>query len=242
LWLNDSRPGEDALRVRVVGRRRHRTGKVAWYATNAKRKAFAADDILRLYFDRWPLQEHRFRDGNGRVGLDRHHGYGRMKIANVAVVDRRERLLGQVRRLAAKQEETARALVERRDDHALLTEALDRVTPSVETDREAFEAAIAEGGEALQERHRRLRLWEDWLHTTRLQAARLAEQIVSLVTGDTETVRIYDQPRDPSTMAAVRRACAQLTALGLTRGKDDEERTLRFEVVANPADDPPRSR
>ena len=103
LSLNDSRPKQGPVRVRVIARRRHRTDKVAWFATNAPAEAFRPDDVLRLYFDRWPLQEHRFRDGNGRVGLDRHHGYGRMKVDNVALIDRREKLLGQLRRLADQQ-------------------------------------------------------------------------------------------------------------------------------------------
>lgn len=92
LWVNDSRPGEVALRVRVVARRRHRTGSVAWYATNAPAVEFDDAKLLDLYFARWPLQEHVFRDGNGRVGLGAHHGYGKQSVGNVAVLDEMDRI------------------------------------------------------------------------------------------------------------------------------------------------------
>jgi len=103
LWLNDRRKGEKALRVRVVGRRRHRTGNIAWYATNTSDEEFSSSDVIRLYFDRWPAQEHVYRDGSGAIGLDVHHGYGKKKGDNVAVLDRLEKLQGRTRRLDAKE-------------------------------------------------------------------------------------------------------------------------------------------
>lgn len=102
LTVNDSRPGEAPLRVRVVGRRRHRTGSVAWYATNAPAEEFDDARLLDLYFARWPLQEHVFRDGNGRVGLGAHHGYGKRKVDNVAVLDEIEKIDGTLRKLAVR--------------------------------------------------------------------------------------------------------------------------------------------
>jgi transposase len=92
LWVNDSRPREPAIRIRVVARRRHRTGSVAWYATNAPASDFGDAKLIDLYFARWPLQEHVFRDGNGRVGLGAHHGYGKEQIGNVAVLDEMDRI------------------------------------------------------------------------------------------------------------------------------------------------------
>jgi transposase len=92
LWVNDSRPKEPALRVRVVARRRHRTGSVAWYATNAPASEFGDANLIDHYFARWPLQEHVFRDGNGRVGLGAHHGYGKQQVGNVAVLDEMDRI------------------------------------------------------------------------------------------------------------------------------------------------------
>jgi hypothetical protein len=98
LLLQDSRPGEEPLWSRVVGRRRHRTGKIAWYATNAPGEEFGAGHLIDVYFGRWPCQEHVFRDANGVVGLDVHHGYGKQKIQNVAVLGQIERLEGSLRR------------------------------------------------------------------------------------------------------------------------------------------------
>jgi len=92
LWLRDSRPGEEDLRVRVVGRRRRHTGKFFWLATLTQAEDFDASAIVDLYFARWPLQELVFRDGKGRVGLDVHHGYGKDKVTNYAVIDEMERL------------------------------------------------------------------------------------------------------------------------------------------------------
>jgi len=92
LVLRDSRKGEPSITLRVVGRRRHRTGNVAWYATPTDKSEYSASTILDLYFARWPQQELVFRDGKGHVGLDVHHGYGKKKVTNVAVVNRLERL------------------------------------------------------------------------------------------------------------------------------------------------------
>jgi hypothetical protein len=105
LWLNDSRKGEAALRVRVVGRRRHRTGNVAYYATNTEKESFGASTVIDAYFHRWPAQEHVYRDGNGRVGLNVHHGFGRRQVQNVAIVDRMEQIEGQIRRNMVAMEE-----------------------------------------------------------------------------------------------------------------------------------------
>ena len=101
LLLRDSRPNQAALKVRVVARRRNRTGKVAWYATNTDAIAFDAPTVIDRYFARWPLQEHVYRDANGRVGLDVHHGFGRVKGLNVAVVGAMEKLDGRLRKIAA---------------------------------------------------------------------------------------------------------------------------------------------
>ncbi len=81
--------------MRVVARKRHRMGKICWYATNTPRAELTASDVIRLYFDRWPAQEPVYRDGSGIVGLDVHHGCGKKKIDNVAVLDR---LQGRIRR------------------------------------------------------------------------------------------------------------------------------------------------
>ncbi len=169
LSLNDSRPGEDPLRIRVVGRRRHRTGKVAWFATNVPVDEFSAADVIRLYFDRWPAQEHVYRDGSGAVGLDVHHGYGKRKVDNVAVIDRQDKLLGQIQRLEAHIARRRAALEEARQEHAGFQDAFDTRLPIVRREREEFDGAMARNAvtDAMREGHRILRLWEGWIETTR---------------------------------------------------------------------------
>jgi len=310
LWLNDSRPGEAALRTRVVGRRRHRTGKVAWYATNLPVDEFTATDVVRLYFDRWPLQEHVYRDGSGAVGLDVHHGYGKRKVETVAVVDRDQKLHGQIRRLEteiAKRHARADDLRADRDTHQA---ALDRAAPYNQRDQQVFGEALARGDApgVLRRRHTEVEIWRRWetdtgakiegfsrelakveqaaaaadesrtrklaeiehlaslrqiftvdveldeiltafkltfmnlcavlmakyLGTT-MELETLIEAVLTLpgervTTKTTETVRIYRRDRDQRTLAAVERACEQLTLRHLRR----DDRDLRFEVVAPP--------
>lgn len=140
LLLHDARPGETPLWTRVIGRQRHRTGKVAWYATNAPLDAFPGEHLLDLYIARWPLQEHVFRDANGRVGLDVHHGYGKTKVDNIAVLDAIERRQGGIR----KQEVVAaRALAEADTQASALArqqEALADATRDAQTARVAMDA------------------------------------------------------------------------------------------------------
>lgn len=141
LWVNDSRPGEGPLRVRVVARRRHRTGSVAWYATNASPEDFGAARLLDLYFLRWPLQEHVFRDGNGRVHLGAHHGYGKQKVDNVAVLDEMEKIDAAMERnettrraLALRTRTTADALTKLDATVTVLDAELLRAGPGADLD------------------------------------------------------------------------------------------------------------
>jgi transposase len=108
LWLNDSKDVDVPIRVRAVARRRGRTGKVMWFATNTKADGFPASSLMDTYFSRWPLQEHVFRDANGAVHLNMMYGFGKKKVENVAVIDRMEKIEGQIRnaetRMAAAEE------------------------------------------------------------------------------------------------------------------------------------------
>ena len=101
LHLNDSRKGQPPLTVRVVGRRRA-CGKVMWLATLAEAALYDAESLLKVYFDRWPLQELVFRDGKGRVGLDVHHGYGKTLTDHYAVLDSLDRLHAQIDKAQSK--------------------------------------------------------------------------------------------------------------------------------------------
>ncbi len=315
LWLNDSRKGEPALRVRVVGRRRHRSGKVAWYATNTPGAEFSGTDVLRLYFDRWPRQEHRFRDGNGRVGLDVHHGYGKKKVDNVAVIDKLDMLEGRGRRLEAGIADAEEHLFVLDEQVGVHQEAVRRVGERIaelEADEETELAAGHADSQAFRRTRESLHTWraghppmqrrvgeleqtrrdqgkrqdERRLKLERTQAEReklarktkiftvdvvldeimlaykltfmnLAAVLMSRYLGvrleldtlirsvltlpgermrtkTTETIRIYRQPRDPTTMEAVERACERLTALGLSRGPPEKRRRLVFALVDPP--------
>lgn len=92
LELRDRRKGEDNLTVRVVGMRRHPEGRVLWFATNAAHDPFTSTQVVRIYFERWPKQEARYRDAKGRVGLQRQYGYGKEEIDNISVVTRLDHL------------------------------------------------------------------------------------------------------------------------------------------------------
>jgi len=315
LWLNDSRPREPAIRVRVVGRRRHRTGNVSWYATNTDKAEFSSNHVLRLYFERWPKQEHRFRDGNGCVGLDVHHGYGKKKVDNVAVINKLEKLEGLQRRLKA-------TIADADDELALLDDDVESFQQAelsaaehigeLESNVEAEVAAGRAGSRAFHRTWDSLRAWRNGFPTmqrnteelkqarsdlrkqqdehrskveriqqerdklarrtriftvdvvldeimlaykltfmnlaavlmdqflgVRMELDTLIRAVLTLPgervrTKTTETIRIYRQPRDPSTMEAVERACERLTTLGLSCGEPDERRRLLFTVVEPP--------
>lgn len=98
LWLRDSKAPADPMQVRAVSRRRGPDDSGATWATNAPTDEFTDADILRLYGARWSNQEHVFRDANGSVGLDVHHGYGKVKVDNIAIIDRLERLEAKLER------------------------------------------------------------------------------------------------------------------------------------------------
>jgi hypothetical protein len=316
LWLHDRRKGERPLRLRVVGRRRHRTGRVAWYATNAPAEEFSANDIIRLYFDRWPAQEHVYREGSGMVGLDVHHGYGKRKVTDVAVLDQLDRLEGSRQRLLSAKESAEVALDENRRALTVWEEVRAELQSSATTLRVEVESGFRSGRdraelEGMFERYSRLEQWSAGVYSRCMQhrraaeaaeatlrdnaqrSTRLAEDRARLekrreiftvdveldevmtafkltfmnlcgvlmrqylgtwleletlidavltlpgervVTATTETVRIYRPLRDARTLAAVEKACAALTALGLRRNK----RTARFELVDSPDRRKPR--
>lgn len=165
LWLNDSSDRHNPVRMRVVARRRHRTGKIAWYATTTDAVEVPDAAVLDRYFDRWPLQEHRFRDGNSRVHLDTHHGYGKRKVDNIALLDRRDRLTGQLRRADVEIGKLGTSLSTLREEAASVAEALTVASPGIDRDRAALDAQIAKGGPVTAELQRSnwaVRLWENW--------------------------------------------------------------------------------
>lgn len=180
LWLNDTHDRKNPLRVRVVARRRHRTGKIAWYATTTTAEELSDAGVIERYFDRWPLQEHRFRDGNSRVHLDAQHGYGKRKVDNVAVLDRRELLEGQIRRLDAALVTQAAELTELRGKAKLVADALATAEPGIQQDRAEIDEQIERGQPMTPELQRAnwaVRLWETWREENREEFGRLEREI-----------------------------------------------------------------
>jgi len=181
LWLNDSRKGEKPLRVRVVGRRRHRTGKIAWYATNVPSEEFPASEVIRLYFERWPAQEHVYRDGSGYVGLDIHHGYGKRKVDNVAVLDKLDKLDGQTQRLVqlkSKQEALIAALQSELSDWEIVSKELE---PEVTLRRSILGKRLAAGesGEELSAYFQGYELMERWVSEARSECQGLQQRLLA---------------------------------------------------------------
>ena len=184
LWLNDSRKGEPAIRVRVVARQRHRTGKVAWFATNTAAEDFGPGVMLDLYFRRWPAQEHVFRDGNGRVGLNAHHGYGRQLVTNVAVVDEIEKLqarIGRQQTIFAQATEQAAAVDEKRQLQAEAIASVEARLAELHTDTDQAVASGETTTPRFEDDYEASRLYQEVLPAMKQRAAVLAEEHTQLV-------------------------------------------------------------
>ncbi len=182
LLLNDSRDRKEPLWVRVVGRKRHRTGNVAWYATNAASDTTPNAVVIDTYFDRWPLQEHVFRDGNGRVHLDAHHGYGKLKIDNIAVLDKEEKLTGRLRKLEDKLASGAEQVEELQSSLEVHEQAVVRVNKHVREERARLDEFVTRGETAtrgFQKLYASLRTWEPWLERTHNKVRELSSQLAA---------------------------------------------------------------
>jgi hypothetical protein len=180
LELHDRRKGSKearSYRVRVVGRRRARTDRVAWFATNADADGFSASALIDVYFERWPNQEHFFRDANQATSFDAHYGYGKRRITDVAIVDKLDHLAARDRRAAARGDALA---VERQ---SLLDEAseLQAVVARVEARVAELQDEVARHLAAGEARRADVafdlvRRWESWLVPSRARVGRLREK------------------------------------------------------------------
>ena len=180
LWLKDSRKGEGRIRIRVVARRRHRTGKVAWYTTNTKIENLDATAVIDHYFARWPLQEHVFRDGNGRVGLDVHHGYGKKKVTHVAVVSRLaqlDRLLVICREELAQLESLKEEFIGEKADWAGAERDLREMLAVLMDDLERRISAGDTSSPDFAEKYADSRCYMRWLDETRTEIARTQQKL-----------------------------------------------------------------
>jgi len=170
LRLRDSKTKDEFIDVRVVGRKRRRTGNVAWFATRTDKVAFPDTAIIDLYFARWPLQEHVFRDGNGRVHLDAQYGYGKRKTDNIAVIDKLDKLKGRRRRLDSKLGFIHAELESLQAEPQADTSAVERVEQRLSSIQSELDAAVSageSGTSGFREKYSLQRHLEAWLQSAR---------------------------------------------------------------------------
>lgn len=74
-------------------------GKTAFLITNLSKEIFSIDNVVKSYFDRWPLQELNFKDMKTGVNIHRVAGYGKKLVENIKVVEKIERLQEQITKL-----------------------------------------------------------------------------------------------------------------------------------------------
>jgi len=74
-------------------------GKTAFLITNLSKEIFSIDNVVKSYFDRWPLQELNFKDMKTGVNIHRVAGYGKKLVENTKVVEKIERLQEQISKL-----------------------------------------------------------------------------------------------------------------------------------------------
>lgn len=148
----------DHMWIRVVGFRRHPEGNTMWFATNVPRERCEARHVISIYFQRWPCQELRFRDGKGRVGLHRQYGYGKSQPDRVALLQRTDELEGEIwslgdllwdaeadlRFLDAEQERGAAALAKLEVDRVAVTATLARAEDLPTDDLRAAGRSLAD--------------------------------------------------------------------------------------------------
>lgn len=92
----------EPYRTRVVVLQRRTKETFSVYATNAPPEEFSDPEALNAYFDRWPAQEHVFRELNAAVEFKAVHGYGKRRVVNVTVVDELAKVKAQCERLAER--------------------------------------------------------------------------------------------------------------------------------------------
>lgn len=204
LWLNDSRKGEEAIRVRVLARRRGRTGSVAWYATNAPADEFGTADLITAYFDRWPLQEHVYRDANASVSLDAHHGYGKQKIVNYALLDAVEKLDAKITQDTAASASLEQQIASVGAEQDGLRDADARVARRIGELRDEVERHLATDPERAQELFATLRHFEDWRDSTRARLDDQGQRIDKATITRNGLMRRLDQRRAERSKKAAR--------------------------------------
>ncbi len=74
-------------------------GRLAVLITSVSEAVFSPDEVVKSYFERWPVQELNFKDMKSRVNIHRVVGYGKKLIDNLPVLEKIERLQRQINEL-----------------------------------------------------------------------------------------------------------------------------------------------
>ena len=79
-------------------------GRSSALITNLPESLFSTDNVVKSYFDRWPLQELDFRNMKSGVNIHRIVGYGKKLVDDTKVLEKIERLQEQVKKLETELE------------------------------------------------------------------------------------------------------------------------------------------
>lgn len=136
--LRDSHAPRSALyRCRAVVLERRTKETFTVFATNAPAEEFADSVLMDTYFQRWPAQEGIIRQLNMATAFKGTHGYGKMRVLNLSVIDKITQLQARAHRLAEQmgeaktgQLETSAELHEQEIEHRRLERNLDNARHS----------------------------------------------------------------------------------------------------------------
>jgi len=74
-------------------------GKTSTLVTNLPNNLFSSDNVVKSYFDRWPMQELDFKSMKSVVNIHRMAGYGKKLVDNTNVIEKIEELQNQKKTL-----------------------------------------------------------------------------------------------------------------------------------------------
>jgi len=83
--------------------------------TSLSKDIFSPDNVVKSYFDRWPMQELNFRNLKSRVNIHRIVGYGKKTVDNATVLMKIEQLRSQINGLENALEEPLHQIREMED-------------------------------------------------------------------------------------------------------------------------------
>jgi transposase len=74
-------------------------GKLAVLITSVSEEIFSPDNVVKSYFERWPMQELNFKEMKSQVNIHRVVGYGKRAVDNTSMVEKSARLQRQISEL-----------------------------------------------------------------------------------------------------------------------------------------------